>query len=59
MSGLENVPLDRLEALGRNVEVGREDADLGTLSVETSGNLMNHHKNKFGESYAPVAKDPY
>ena len=55
----ENAPIDRLEALSRNVEVGTQDVDLGTVSVETSGNVMNHHKNKFGESYAPAAKESY
>ena len=55
----ENVPLDRLDALSRNVEIGQQDTDLGAIPLETSGNVMNHHKNKFGESYAPAAKDPY
>jgi plastocyanin len=55
----ENVPNDRLEGLSRNVEAGQQNADLGALSIETSGDVMSHHKNKFGESYAPVAKDPY
>lgn len=55
----ENVPIERLNALGRTVEVGAQRTDLGVLAVETSGNEMNHHLNKFGESYAPVPKDPY
>jgi plastocyanin len=55
----ENVPNDWLEGLSRNVEAGQQNTDLGVLSVETSGDVMSHHKNKFGESYAPVAKDPY
>jgi hypothetical protein len=55
----ENVPLDRLDALSRNVEIGPQNVNLGAISLETSGNVMNHHKNKFGESYAPVANDPY
>src|ERR1700733_4149846 len=55
----ENVPLDHLLALGRNVEIGPQNMSLAAISLETSGNVMNHHKNKFGESYAPVAKDPY
>jgi plastocyanin len=55
----ENVPIDRLDALSRDVEIRQQNSDLGSLSLETSGNVMNHHKNKFGESYAPVAKDPY
>jgi hypothetical protein len=55
----ENVPLDHLVALGRNVEIGSQNMSLAAISLETSGNVMNHHKNKFGESYAPAAKDPY
>jgi plastocyanin len=55
----ENVPIDRLDALARNVEIGPQNVDLGAISLETSGNVMNHHKNKFGESYAPITKDPY
>ena len=55
----ENVPIDRLEALGRNVEIGPQNMDLGAIPLETSGNVMSHHKNKFGESYAPTAKEPY
>jgi plastocyanin len=55
----ENVPLDHLEALGRNVEIGPQNMSLAAISLKTSGNVMSHHKNKFGESYAPVAKDPY
>ena len=55
----ENVPNDRLEALSRDVSAGQQNTDLGVISVETSGDVMNHHKNKFGESYTPVAKDPY
>ena len=55
----ENVPIDRLDALARNVEIGPQNVDLGAISLETSGNVMNHHKNKFGESYAPTAKDTY
>ncbi|HEX4320113.1 MAG TPA: hypothetical protein VHZ52_04370 [Acidobacteriaceae bacterium] len=55
----ENVPLEQLDALGRDVEAGSENVDIGTISLETSGNVMTHHKNKFGESYAPASKDPY
>ena len=31
----------------------------GLLSLQITGSLMKHHQNKFGESYAPVPKDPY
>ena len=55
----ENVPIDRLNALSRTIEVGQQGVDLGTISIETSGDVMGHHKNKFGESYAPDAKEPY
>jgi len=55
----ENVSAERLEILSRLVEISARSADLGTLSIVTSGDLMNHHLNKFGESYNPVLKDPY
>jgi plastocyanin len=55
----ENVSADRLNALSRLVEISPKNTNLGTLSIETSGDLMNHHLNKFGESYNPVPKDPY
>jgi plastocyanin len=55
----ENVPADRLEALSRIVETTGPNTDLGTLSLEASGSLMQHHQNKFGESYPPVPKAPY
>jgi len=55
----ENVPADRLEALSRIVETAGQNTDLGVLSLQITGSLMKHHQNKFGESYAPVPKDPY
>ena len=55
----ENVPSDRLEALSRTVDVAEQSSDLGLISLETSGNLMKHHQNKFGEDYPPTPKDPY
>ena len=55
----ENVAPDRLNALSRIVEISPKNTNLGTLSLETSGDLMAHHQNKFGESYNPPAKDPY
>jgi plastocyanin len=55
----ENVPLDRLEILSRNVDIGHQNIDLGSISLAASGNVMTHHQNKFGESYPPTAKDPY
>jgi plastocyanin len=55
----ENVPADRLEALSRIVETTGQTTNLGVLSLQITGSLMKHHQNKFGESYAPVPKDPY
>ena len=55
----ENVGRDLLNALSRTVEISGRDSQLGTLELQTSGDIMNHHENKFGESYAPVSKDPY
>jgi plastocyanin len=55
----ENVPADHLDALSRVVETVGPNTDLGVLSLQSTGSLMKRHQNKFGESYAPVPKDPY
>jgi plastocyanin len=55
----ENVSVDRLNALSRLVEVTPKNSNLGTLVLESSGDVMNHHQNKFGEDYTPVPTDPY
>jgi plastocyanin len=55
----ENVPADRLEALSRIVETSGTSTDLGALAIETTGSLMTHHQNKFGEPYTPTPKPPY
>ena len=55
----ENVGRDLLNTLSRTVEITEHDNQLGTLELQTSGDIMNHHENKFGESYAPYSKDPY
>jgi plastocyanin len=55
----ENVPVDRLDALSCIVETAGQNTDLGVLSLQITGNLVKHHQNKFGESYAPVPTDPY
>jgi plastocyanin len=55
----ENVSADRLKALSRVVEISAKNTSLGPLAIETSGDLMSHHLNKFGENYDPVPKDPY
>jgi plastocyanin len=55
----ENVSIDRLDALSHIVDTAGPNTDLGVLSLEVTGSLMKNHANKFGESYAPVPKDPY
>jgi plastocyanin len=55
----ENVANDRLNALSRTVEITSQNNQLGTLHLETSGDVMKTHKNKFGESYTPVPRNPY
>ena len=55
----ENVGVERLAELSRVVEIGPESTDLGVFRLEFSGDVMNHHQNKFGESYPPTVKQPY
>jgi plastocyanin len=55
----EDVSTERLNALSQMVNVSSGNTHLGPLIMETSGDLMNHHLNKFGEGYNPVPKDPY
>jgi plastocyanin len=55
----ENVPVDRLNALSRQVDISPSNTDLGTFELQASGNIMTQHQNKFGESYPPVPKDQY
>ena len=55
----ENVPVDKLHALGRTVEISSSNTLLGTFELQASGDIMTHHQNKFGEAYPPSAKDTY
>jgi plastocyanin len=55
----ENVPVDKLNALSRTVEISSSNTQLGTFELQASGDIMTHHQNKFGESYPPTAKDVY
>jgi plastocyanin len=55
----ENVPVDRLNALSRVVDISPSNTQLGTFELQASGDIMTHHQNKFGESYPPDAKDKY
>jgi plastocyanin len=55
----ENVPVDRLNALSRVVEISPSNTQLGSFELQASGDIMTHHQNKFGESYRPDAKETY
>lgn len=55
----ENVDNDHLNALSRIVEISRQSAQLGTFHLDTAGDMMSHHRNKFGEDYPPTISNPY
>lgn len=47
----ENVPLGQLILLERDVRIESIHAQLGDLQLQTSGDIMDHHENKFGKGY--------
>jgi len=55
----ENVGLQSLSAMSREVQIDAQANQLGTFNLQGSAEITAHHKNKFGEDYAPVPKDPY
>jgi plastocyanin len=55
----ENVPVEKLNAVRRTVEVSSSNAQLGTFELQASGDIMTHHQNKFGETYPPTPTDAY
>jgi plastocyanin len=55
----ENASADRLAALSRLVEVGPQHTEIGTLRIETTGDTMKHHTDKFGEPYKILPRVPY
>ena len=55
----ENVGAESLHALGRTVEINRQHTQLDSLRLQVSQDIMNHHKNKFGENYTPPSAGPY
>lgn len=55
----ENVAAESLNGLSRTVEVGPQNSQIGMLHLETSGNPMAHHTNKFGEPYKRSPPQPY
>lgn len=55
----ENVDNDQLDALSRTVEINQRNSQLGTFHLTMTGDLMTHHRNKFGEDYPPDVPHPY
>ena len=55
----ENVAPDKLNALRRIIQVAPQHTQLGAIQLQAGGDLMAHHKNKFGESYPEPSKEPY
>jgi plastocyanin len=55
----ENVDNEHLNALSRVVEITPQSHQLGTFQLSTIGDMMSHHRNKFGENYPPASKEPY
>ena len=47
----ENVPLNQLTSLERNVTIDAVHTRLSELQLKTSGDIMEHHENKFGKDY--------
>lgn len=47
----ENVPLGQLTLLERDVWIDSTHTQLGELQLQTSGDVMKHHENKFGKEY--------
>ena len=49
-----------LKAASREVTLAPGEASLGTIRLETSGNLLNGHKNKYGLDYeSPTPPGPF
>lgn len=55
----ENVDLQQLNALSRDIAVDAPSKQLGRFDLETGADRRIGHKNKFGEDYAPVPRENY
>jgi plastocyanin len=47
----ENVSVEQLAALERDVQIDDAHLQLGVLHLQASGDEMTHHENKFGKDY--------
>jgi plastocyanin len=55
----ENVEIQSLHELGREVQIGPQSSQLGSFHVQVNADTSSSHKNKFGESYLPIPKQIY
>lgn len=55
----ENVSNEHLNTLSHTVEITQQNTQLGTFHLAMTGDVMDHHKNKFGENYPPAVTNPY
>ncbi len=55
----ENVDLQTLNGLSRDVQVDAQNNQLGTFHLQVTAGQAASHKNKFGEDYAPAPKEIY
>jgi plastocyanin len=55
----ENVDIQRLNELGRDVQVGPQSTQLGEFHMQANIDMAGHHKNKFDENYPPASKQVY
>jgi plastocyanin len=55
----ENVDLQTLNGLSRDVQVDAQNNQLGTFYLQVTAGQAASHKNKFGEDYAPAPKEIY
>jgi plastocyanin len=55
----ENVDLQTLHGLSRDVQVDEQNNQLGTFHLQVTARQAASHKNKFGEDYVPAPKTIY
>ncbi len=56
---VEGVPQNVVDGLTRLVHLTAQTVDLGMLDVPTMSGGMEHHRDKFGNTYDPHSKSPY
>lgn len=55
----ENVDIQSLNELGREVQIGPQSSQLGSFHLQVNAYTGSSHKNKFGENYVPTPKQIY